>query len=392
MQQSNNENINFNITYNTDNNMYEDSLMEFAETRQGYIYPLESLYISAEEFEEFKDIILEEFKDTRIYDFGSGKNFFQKWVHENFSILLRGNTKERFIYTQTKSLETSQFIYDTYKKCSTQESSVKVFVTTYGEKNTSTKTMDTEELNDTSELYYPYIDTDAMFQQFFTGNENILILAGNPGLGKTRLVSLLLKYAYNNTEYLPYDKSDIETVECPFVSVGRVKSVNVLANDHFWESIQKAQHDFIILDDLDFMLTKRDAEVRSQDDVIRNSFLNHFLPFTDGIDANNTKFIITTNQPYDDIDTALLRKGRLFDILELRNLKLNEALNIWTDKGLKEADFSKLFSGEEVNAAELGSEIHKKLNKRVKNKVKSYLLEEGISKVQKAKRTKKIGL
>lgn len=209
----------------------------------------------------------------------------------------------------------------------------------------------------------------------------------------TKLVSLMLKYAYNNTEYLPYDKMDIDIIENQFISVGRVKSTNVLASDQFWESIQKAQHDFIILDDLDFMLTKRESEVQTQDDVIRNQFLSQFLPFTDGIENNNTKFIITTNQTYEHMDSALLRKGRLFDILELRNLKVQEAKEIWLENSLKEEDFNTLFnSNTVVNPADLGSEIHKRTNKRIKNKTKNYLLESEISKVQKARKNKKIVL
>ena len=103
---------------------------------------------------------------------------------------------------------------------------------------------------------------------------------------------------------------------------------------------------------------------------------------------NKTKFIITTNQHFEDVDTALLRKGRLFDILEFRKLKNDEALTIWLSEDLKEEEFRKIFAGD-VSQADLGSEIAKRKNKRIKNTVSSYLKEQDISKVQrKSKRMK----
>ena len=142
------------------------------------------------------------------------------------------------------------------------------------------------------------------------------------------------------------------------------------------------------LDDLDYMLTKRDSEVMTNDDAKKNAFLNQLLSFTDGVQKNKTKFIITTNQHFEDVDTALLRKGRLFDILEFRKLKNDEALTIWLSEDLKEEEFRKIFS-DDVSQADLGSEIAKRKNKRIKNTISSYLKEKDISKIQrKSKRMK----
>lgn len=140
------------------------------------------------------------------------------------------------------------------------------------------------------------------------------------------------------------------------------------------------------------MLTKRDAEVTSSDDAIKNTFLNQFLSFTDGVEKHKTKFIITTNQKYNDIDTALLRKGRLFDILELRQLDQKEALEIWIDNGLSVTEFHNVFHDHHVLPADLGSEINKRLNDRIDSATVAYLKEDGISKVIKASRVKKIGV
>ena len=383
----------FNIAYDTEGYSFEASLLDYNIVKDGYIFPLDPLFLKDEEHNIFIEELLEEFKNdnTEIFDFSSGKHHHINYKNDSFFILIRGDKKEKTIYAFGKTQQVSEFIFKLHKKCATDDSETQIFMTTYGEK-TYSKLLGIEDIEKTSKSYYPYIDTETMFQQFFTGGENILILAGKPGLGKTRLFSLMMKYAYENIEHLPYDKMFGESDGRHFLSIGKVKNTEVLASDQFWETIQKAKHDFIILDDLDFMLTKREADVRSEDDARRNKFLSYFLPFTDGIEENKTKFVITTNQTYEHMDTALLRKGRLFDILELRNLKSSEAKAIWLENGLKESDFEKIFDSSDVNPADLGSEIKKKTNKRIKNNSKNYLLEDGISKIQKAKKNKKISL
>ena len=87
-----------------------------------------------------------------------------------------------------------------------------------------------------------------------------------------------------------------------------------------------------------------------------------------------------------------MRKGRLFDILELRELNNDEALDIWKDSGLSENDFSTLFKTKKVLPAELGSEINKRMNDRIQNATQSYLKEDGISKTKNAGRSKRIGI
>jgi hypothetical protein len=240
--------------------------------------------------------------------------------------------------------------------------------------------------------YYPYIDTNIMFEQFLTLQENILIMTGVAGLGKSKLSTAILKFAAEHDDILPYDKlKSHPDLEIQYVNVAYIKSTDVLADDNFWRVLSAREYDFVILDDLDYMLTKRSAEVQSHDDQIRNKFLNEFLSFTDGIEKTKTKFIITTNQSTSDVDLALLRKGRLFDILELRELKIKEAYCIWEKAGLKESDFHAVYEGKDtVLPADLGSEITKHLNPGKKS-LKGYLKEDGISKMSKSKKSKKIG-
>lgn len=166
-----------------------------------------------------------------------------------------------------------------------------------------------------STLYVPYINTEVMFEQFFKSSENILLLTGKSGVGKSKLSSLAIDYLSKHTKKVN-------------ANIASASDVNVLSSDGFWSYLITDQIDLVILDDLDFMLTPR-SEEQGVNDVTKNRFVSNFLSFTDGFKKNNVKFIITTNQSVDTIDTSLLRKGRMFDILELRELTNNEAKVVW---------------------------------------------------------------
>ena len=166
-----------------------------------------------------------------------------------------------------------------------------------------------------STLYVPYIDTEIMFNQFFKSPENILLLTGKSGVGKSKLGSLAIDYLSRHTKKVN-------------ANVASASDVNVLSSDNFWSYLVSDQIDLVILDDLDFMLTPR-TEEQSATDVAKNRFVSNFLSFTDGFKGNKVKFIITTNQGVSTIDTSLLRKGRMFDILELRALTNKEAKGVW---------------------------------------------------------------
>jgi SpoVK/Ycf46/Vps4 family AAA+-type ATPase len=167
--------------------------------------------------------------------------------------------------------------------------------------------------------YIPYIDTDEMFKQFFGGDENILLLVGKSGTGKSKLTSLAIEYLASNK------------VNSSNRTVATISDANILLNDCFWYQIRDNNIDLVILDDFDFMLGSRDSE-----DTKHNKFLSKFLTFTDGVRKNKIKFIVTTNQEYRDMDKAILRKGRLFDVLEMRELSLEEGLEIWKSEGITE--------------------------------------------------------
>lgn len=376
----------------------DDAVTVFRDIQDGYTSGLQDVYLKAKNFENFLADLVNEYGEYEKFDYSHGKNsLFARYVNEHFRLYVRGNAIDLFMGVYCKSDETSAKIWKIFTSYAEPSTGIDIFGTSYFMNGTrvdeSMKNIKPEDLNYIDKEFYPYIDTDLMFDQFFTGNENIMLLVGEPGLGKSKLSTLAIKHAFENPNTLPYDKMIQNSgLDEQFINVGYVKSIDVLTDDKFWRTLETSEMDIIVIDDLDYMLTKRDAELSTSDDAKKNAFLNQFLSFTDGVEKNQTKFIITTNQTYSDIDTALLRKGRLFDIIELRRLTNNEALKIWENNNLSADIFKELFTEDTVLSADLGSEISKHKNTRIEQSTKSYMLEDGISKIQKAKRSKRIGL
>lgn len=384
------DNIQLNIN-NTLEESLEDSVISYQDVKEGFIYTIKDVSFKAKEFEKILAVLKKRYPDIKEYEFSRTKNnIFKKYIGENIRIYVHGNSIDMFGSFASKTNEDAKIVWEAYtNNVEYSNGDVHTYMYAYSLRGNqlveNAKELDVEDLNYISKNYYPYIDTDTMFDQFFTGAENILFLIGPPGVGKSKILSLAIKHAVNNPDKIPYNKLDEDSVsDHQFLTVANIKGIDVLSIDEFWSQLEKVSPDFVFIDDLDFMLTKRDADIMTQEDYAKNAFLDHFLTFTDGVEKNNTKFIITTNQPFKDIDTALLRKGRLFDILELRYLTLEEARVIWDENNLLEDDFNNTFTEDGILPADLGSEVNKRLNKRIDSSTKSYLREPGISKVERA--------
>lgn len=245
-----------------------------------------------------------------------------------------------------------------------------------------------EEMREFKKEYYPYIDVDEMFKQFILSNENILVVIGEPGLGKSKLLNVYQRFLLENLDLV---KKDDSKESASAVTAFYLKNESVLSDDEFWNEINEELPDLVILDDIDYFLTHRTAEVQTNLDEQKNKFISNFLTATDGLfsKTKKTKFLITTNLSAEDLDVALLRKGRMFDIIKLRPLTKEEAKNVWDTYDLDE-DFEKYFKTEKVFASDLGSRIKLIREKKAKKKETkiSYLKEEGISVLEKIKKRK----
>jgi hypothetical protein len=350
-----------------------------------YNFPIEGMLTTQEQL----PILLEELESKyaiQKYSFNSSftnQHHIIESVNKEFMIVIRSGVKQILIGDiYCNSLSLGQELFGIFKKYEDVSSTTNIKIISYslslsGQLEKSTTTKNQEDFKTLSKSYYPFLDTDELFKQYLISNDNLLLLAGDSGTGKTKILDMILNFCLDNENLVSFEDEDEEEN----ILVAYVKNPQILALDAFWNQLTKASYHFIILDDLDHMLIDRNISVDTHDDT-RNKFISNFLSFTDGIFKTDTKFIITTNQGVDNIDSAILRKGRCFDVLSFRSLTHNEAKLIWLEGDLDEEDFNNEFTNiHHINAADLGAKIEMRKNlKSINTTIKqSYLKEPGIS-------------
>jgi SpoVK/Ycf46/Vps4 family AAA+-type ATPase len=158
---------------------------------------------------------------------------------------------------------------------------------------------------------YPFLQGESLedyYERFDKSNASILLLQGPPGTGKTSFIRGLLAH-FNKQALLSYEEA-------------------ILKSDTFLSTFVKNEGvDYLIFEDADAFLTSRESGNRT---------IHKFLNAGDGlISASNKKIIFTTNlQSLTDIDPALIRPGRCFDILQFRPLTKDEAITVAQKRGV----------------------------------------------------------
>jgi len=356
-----------------------------------------------------KTLKLTEFEMTIFYDFSvmeSEDNFITFDSYEN--------KKKIQINYYFNSYEKAKPIFDVIQSFQDKDDELFVNISNfYLNTNKEVKANEMFKVKDdfaiNQEDYYPYLDIQEMFSQFMMSDSNILLLSGEPGTGKTRLGDMLMQYLLDEADLQEVKKRktihehiedsiieiDVVSQESEGVKVAYIKNEEILSMDSFWNILQEEEYHLIFLDDLDYSLLPRTQNISTSEDIQKNKFISNLLSFTDGIfnAGNKTKFVITSNRDVSEIDTAVLRKGRTFDILNLRQLKHEEAGKIWVKSGLGIEEFNEEFQEEKVLQADLGSTITLKQKAKKENKeINPYIKEEGISVYNKIKNPKKVGL
>jgi ABC-type transport system involved in cytochrome c biogenesis ATPase subunit len=139
---------------------------------------------------------------------------------------------------------------------------------------------------------------------YLNANETVLVLQGPPGTGKTRLIRAILGAM-----------SKRKNGQASALYTGDKQA---LENDEIFVKFITGWEDAFIIEDADHVLKPR-AE--------GNENLHRFLAIADGvIRAQGRKIIFSTNLPnVKDLDDALIRPGRCFARVSVRELSLAEA-------------------------------------------------------------------
>lgn len=182
-----------------------------------------------------------------------------------------------------------------------------------GDVSTSEGRIDPNKLGRNS--FYPFlgegvegedVTMESYIHDYLTDSAPVLILIGAPGTGKSTFTRTLAHI------------SKLKTVIC--TDEGAVESGAVLSY------VSKNSAGLLILEDVDNLLKSREAG---------NSFMSALLNESEGVCENEIKIVITTNLTnIDKVDSALIRQGRTFDIVDFRNLTRDEAKVVADEEGL----------------------------------------------------------
>jgi hypothetical protein len=171
--------------------------------------------------------------------------------------------------------------------------------------NVINKEMQISDVNtDAKDEFYPWIreGLDAYYNRYMETDENVLLLIGIPGTGKTTLIKNLLKRHKMNA-VITYDEK-------------------LMGDDQFFLDFVRGDKDILIIEDADTMIMDRDKD--------NNTLLAKILNVSDGLIKNiNKKIVFSTNiTDKERIDSALMRPGRCFDVMDFRALTYEESLKV----------------------------------------------------------------
>jgi hypothetical protein len=151
---------------------------------------------------------------------------------------------------------------------------------------------------------YPFLQDRTLveyYDSFLSSSASVLLLIGPPGTGKTTFIRGLLQHA-NTSAMVTYDAS-------------------ILAKDYIFAQFIEGDRNILVIEDADNFLGARSDG---------NDMMHKFLNVGDGlVTTRNKKMIFSTNLPsIKDVDPALIRPGRCFDIVHFNTLTTEQATNL----------------------------------------------------------------
>ena len=165
------------------------------------------------------------------------------------------------------------------------------------------------------DLHYndDFIEADHKIMAFLSEDnlKGLILLHGKPGTGKTTYIRRLIRKLNKHIIYIPTHLMDI------------------LSDPGFLEFIADYDNSILILEDCEDMLKSR------QESMIANQSLANLLNLGDGLlsDALKIKVICTFNAELQNIDDAILRKGRLVARYEFKELELSKTQKLLSHLG-----------------------------------------------------------
>lgn len=175
---------------------------------------------------------------------------------------------------------------------------------------------------------YPFAceDINEYIDAYIQSTSSIIVLLGPPGTGKTSLIKEIIRRS-GKSAHVTYD-------------------MKVMQDDGLFVNFINSDSMFLVMEDADAFLQSR---------TDGNTMMHRFLNVGDGlVSMRGKKIIFSTNLPHiSEIDSALLRPGRCFDVMTSRNLTKSEAKNVLFELGTNNRELD----GDEFSLAELTNEL-----------------------------------
>lgn len=182
---------------------------------------------------------------------------------------------------------------------------------------------------------YPWMTKplNQYYNDFMNSNASILLLLGPPGTGKTSWIKGLL-YETKNNGIVTYDPE-------------------ILKRDYVFANFISGDANVMVIEDADVFLKSREGH--------GNDLMHKFLNIGSGlISSAKKKIIFSTNLPnIRDVDEALVRPGRCYDVLEFKRLDIEQAKALALKKAI---DFDPTLCNNDLCVAEI---FNQRLNREV---------------------------
>ena len=273
--------------------------------------------------EQFKTFIENNFKDYHI-TYGSCNIVLENDISFLYFPYISNNSTTAYLYGQEEEIER---VYELFNQnFSSIPSSIEWVYNKKGDKISLPLSLENQPIKE----FYPFLgekSLDEYYTDFMLSRASILILIGPPGTGKTTFLRGLISHSKSNA-LVSYD-------------------VKILEDDDFFaEFVSDEDSQLLVLEDADsFLRPRKDG----------NHLIMRFLNMGDGlVSSHGKKIVFTTNLPsIKEIDPALIRPGRCFDIITFDNLTAEQANTVNNKLNLENPPFES-----EVSLAEIFNKQH----------------------------------
>lgn len=245
------------------------------------------------------------FKDDLITEYNTSSGFILNEDTDNFiQYYVNNNTLEIRIYGDPEFVDdTHDLITDNFDEVG---ASIEWVYNSDGRSVDVPLTLDRLPIQE----MYPFLKEPIgeYYDRYMQSQANILLLIGPPGTGKTTFIRGLLAHT-KQSAIVTYDTS-------------------ILQKDSFFARFIEDDAAVMVLEDSDTFLKAR---------TDGNTMMHRFLNVGDGlVTTKGKKMIFSTNLPsIRDVDSALIRPGRCFDVLHFDMLMQPEASNLAKKLGVE---------------------------------------------------------